>query len=281
MAAADEDEESEERETDAIEASRDWLGGIPAAPTEDWEIGFGGRLYDNWFEALAVDEPEETHPAYPAVGQQEGAATWRCKECHGWDYKGRDGEYGSGSHATGIVGIQAMVGADPSAIRAIIEDDTHGYTPEMIPPEAMDRLARFVTRGQHETALYFDYATGRALGEAEPGERYYQNICAPCHGFDGRRWNSRAIRTIRSTSAPWRSRTRSRPCTRSGTASPASRCRRCASWPGRTSRTSSPTSGPCRPNSAGRGLVFDLACAASPVGSDRGASLAQGRALPR
>ena len=183
MAAADEDEESEERETEAIEASRDWLGGIPAAPTEDWEIGFGGRLYDNWFEALAVDEPEGTHPAYPAVGQQKGAATWRCKECHGWDYKGRDGEYGSGSHATGIVGIQAMVGADPSAIRAIIEDDTHGYTPEMIPPEAMDRLARFVTRGQHETALYFDYATGRALGEAEPGERYYQNICAPCHGF--------------------------------------------------------------------------------------------------
>jgi thiosulfate dehydrogenase len=186
MAAADEDEESEERETEAIEASRDWLGGIPAAPTEDWEIGFGGRLYDNWFEALAVDEPEGTHPAYPAVGQQEGAATWRCKECHGWDYKGRDGEYGSGSHATGIVGIQAMVGADPSAIRAIIEDDTHGYTPEMIPPEAMDRLARFVTRGQHETALYFDAAAGRALGEAEPGERYYQNICAPCHGFDGK-----------------------------------------------------------------------------------------------
>ena len=188
MAAADEDEESEE-ETAALEASRDWLGGIPAAPTEDWEIGFGGRLYDNWFEALAVDEPEGTHPAYPAVGQQEGAATWRCKECHGWDYKGRDGDYGSGSHATGIVGIQAMIGADPSAIRAIIEDDTHGYTPEMIPPEAMDRLARFVTRGQHETALYFDYATGRALGEAEPGERYYQNICAPCHGFDGKALN--------------------------------------------------------------------------------------------
>ena len=189
MAAADEDEEQEERETEAIEASRDWLGGIPAAPTEDWEIGFGGRLYDNWFEALAVDEPEGTHPAYPAVGQQKGAATWRCKECHGWDYKGRDGDYGSGSHATGIVGIQAMIGADPSAIRAIIEDDTHGYTPEMIPPEAMDRLARFVTRGQHETALYFDYATGRALGEAEPGERYYQNICAPCHGFDGKALN--------------------------------------------------------------------------------------------
>ena len=89
VAIADEAEEANERErTEALEASRDWLGGIPAAPTEDWEIGFGGRLYDNWFEALATDEPEGTHPSYPAVGLQQGAATWRCKECHGWDYKG-------------------------------------------------------------------------------------------------------------------------------------------------------------------------------------------------
>jgi cytochrome c553 len=187
VASADEAEEGKDRER--LEASRDWLGGIPAAPTEDWEIGFGGRLYDNWYEALDVDEPEGTHPSYPAAGRQEGAATWRCKECHGWDYKGRDGRYASGSHATGIVGIQAMVGADPSAIRAIIGDATHGYTPEMIPPEAMDRLARFVTRGQHETDLYIDGASGKVRGEAEPGERYYQNICAPCHGFDGKALN--------------------------------------------------------------------------------------------
>ena len=187
VAVADEDEEAEERErTEALEASRDWLGGIPAAPTEDWEIGFGGRLYDNWFEALAVDEPEGTHPSYPAAGRQQGADTWRCKECHGWDYKGRDGTYGSGSHATGIVGIHTMVGADPSLIREIIADDTHRFTPEMIPPEAMDRLARFVTRGQHETDLYIDRATGKVRGEAAQGERYFQNICAPCHGFDGK-----------------------------------------------------------------------------------------------
>ena len=66
VAIADEAEEANERErTEALEASRDWLGGIPAAPTEDWEIGFGGRLYDNWFEALATDEPEGTHRRTP------------------------------------------------------------------------------------------------------------------------------------------------------------------------------------------------------------------------
>ena len=34
-----------------------------------------------------------------------GADTWRCKECHGWDYAGKDGAYGSGDHRTGIVGV--------------------------------------------------------------------------------------------------------------------------------------------------------------------------------
>ena len=34
-----------------------------------------------------------------------GAATWRCKECHGWDYMGVDGQYGHGPHKTGFPGI--------------------------------------------------------------------------------------------------------------------------------------------------------------------------------
>jgi mono/diheme cytochrome c family protein len=187
--SADEEEGEEGEDVESIEASRDWLGGIPAAPTEDWEIGFGGRLYDNWYETLAVDEPESTHPSYPETGRQEGASTWRCKECHGWDYKGKDGAYGEGSHATGIVGIQQMVGADPQIIRGIITDDTHGYTTEMIPDQAMERLALFVTRGQHETDFYIDTASKRVRGDAASGERYFQNICAPCHGFDGKALN--------------------------------------------------------------------------------------------
>jgi len=28
---------------------------------------------------------------------RSGKDTWRCKECHGWDYMGVDGAYGSGS----------------------------------------------------------------------------------------------------------------------------------------------------------------------------------------
>ena len=178
--------DEEEEDIDALEASRDWLGGIPAAPTEDWEIGFGGRLYDSWYEALDIDEPETTHPAYPTAGKAEGAATWRCKECHGWDYKGEAGAYGEGSsHFTGISGTQQMVGADPKRIQEILTDGTHQFTADVIPADAMERLALFVTRGQHDTDFYIDDAK-KVRGDAARGERYYQNICAACHGFDGR-----------------------------------------------------------------------------------------------
>ncbi len=179
----------EEGKTEQVRAAGDWLGAIPAAPTEDWSVAFGGRLYDNWYGALAKQPPDDTHRAYPKRGKKKGASTWRCKECHGWDYKGKDGAYGKGSHFTGIRGLRDMVGANPRHIVAAITDDTHGYTEDMIPPGNMEYLALFVTRGQHDVDFYIDSATKRARGDAARGERFYQNICAACHGFDGKAIN--------------------------------------------------------------------------------------------
>ncbi|MDI6800760.1 MAG: hypothetical protein QMD01_01690, partial [Thermodesulfovibrionales bacterium] len=69
------------------------------------QLVMGGVLYDNWLAELRV-KADKTHPSYPAEGKQKGAATWRCKECHGWDYKGKDGDYSKGNaRYTGIKGI--------------------------------------------------------------------------------------------------------------------------------------------------------------------------------
>ena len=179
----------EEGKTEQVRAAGDWLGAIPAAPTEDWAVAFGGRLYDNWYGALGQRPPVDTHPAYPDAGKKKGASTWRCKGCHGWDYKGRDGAYGEGSYFTGIRGLRDMVGADPRHIVAVMMDDTHGYTDDMIPSGNMEYLALFVTRGQHDVDFYIDGVTKRARGDAARGERFYQNICAACHGFDGKALN--------------------------------------------------------------------------------------------
>jgi len=161
----------------------------PPDETSIWSIARGGQLYDNWAAVLEEDLPNETHPAYPKAGKKKGADTWRCKECHGWDYKGAAGAYGSGSHFTGIKGLRDMVGMDPQAIHDIIMNDTHKYTEEMIPHNAMDKLALFVSLGQIDDDLYVDRETKKVRGFAQRGAPLFQTICAVCHGYDGKSMN--------------------------------------------------------------------------------------------
>jgi thiosulfate dehydrogenase len=160
--------------------------------TDTWLIAEGGKLYDNWSKVVYYDSTNlPTHPAYPKTGKQKGEVTWRCKECHGWDYKGKDGAYAKGSHFTGIKGIRDFVGMAPDRIVSVIRDKTHGYTEAMIPNRALSNIARFVNHGQLDTDKYVDRATKKTQGNATRGARFFQTICAICHGFDGKQVNFR------------------------------------------------------------------------------------------
>ncbi len=154
------------------------------AATNIWKIARGGQLYDKWYAVLDLDPPEGTHPAYPGVGQKSGATTFRCKECHGWDYRGADGTYASGSHFTGIKGVRGVVGTDAEVIEAILRDDTHALK-DILPRRSIEYLALFLSEGQLDMDLFIDRTTKKAKGDARRGAAFYQTICAVCHGFDG------------------------------------------------------------------------------------------------
>jgi thiosulfate dehydrogenase len=165
----------------------DYVSGSPSTPSEAWMLASGGRLYDNWIEALDQFRPEGTHPAWPeSNSKKKGATTWRCKSCHGWEYQGRDGHYRTGSYKTGIKGIRDWAGRQPNLIARVLRSPPHGFTEEMIPPDAMERLALFVGKGQHDADAYIDRRTGAVKGDARRGGGIFQNVCASCHGFDGR-----------------------------------------------------------------------------------------------
>ena len=164
-----------------------FVHGAPAQPSEAWLLAAGGRIYDKWWAALDRDEPGGTHPLYPATGQQSGKNTWRCEECHGWDYRGAAGIYRNGSHATGIKGIEGAIGWPEDKIAALMRG-SHAYTPEMINDAEMARLAAFVSRGQIDMSAYIDPETRQVTGgDADRGRAVFQTVCAACHGFDGRR----------------------------------------------------------------------------------------------
>jgi cytochrome c553 len=157
--------------------------------TNVFSIARGGQYYDKWWAVIDAEEPKGTHPAYGTEGKKKGASTWRCKECHGWDYKGKDGVYGSGSHYSGIKGITGKAGADPNEIAKIIRGAPHNFTAEMLPDKSLEKLALFVSKGQIDMDKYIDRETKKAKGDAGRGARFYQTMCANCHGFDGKTIN--------------------------------------------------------------------------------------------
>jgi thiosulfate dehydrogenase len=158
-------------------------------PGDIWAVARGGQLYDNWMSVMERDPPAGTHPAYPADAKKSGAATWRCKECHGWDYMGAEGAYASGSHRTGIEGVQGVIGMDPEAIHEIIMNETHAITEDVMPHSAMEKLALFLSRGQIDMDRYIDRESKVVRGSPRRGAAPYQTICAVCHGFDGKEIN--------------------------------------------------------------------------------------------
>lgn len=169
--------------------AQDFVHGAPEYPSEPWLLAAGGRIYDDWASALDRAEIETTNPAYPVAtnADQSGHTTWRCKECHGWDYLGKDGIYSKGSHFTGIPGIDGAIGKPVDEIARTLRDANHPYTPEMITEDEMLRVAAFVSRGQVDMRTFLDYETRTVnAGDVNHGREIFQTTCAACHGFDGR-----------------------------------------------------------------------------------------------
>ena len=114
-------------------------------------------------------------------------STWRCKECHGWDYLGAEGIYRQGSHFTGIQGVMGAQGRPVEALLRTLRDENHPYTTEMITDEEMQRVALFINRGLVDMRSFIDMETRQVnAGDADRGREIFQTTCAACHGFDGR-----------------------------------------------------------------------------------------------
>jgi len=161
---------------------------VPAQAETESSKARGGKLYDKWYAVVGAKAPTTSHPLYPAdkAYAQEPKANWRCKECHGWDYRGVDGAYKSGKHASGIKGIDAAAGRDMGDIVALLKDEKHGYGDKLGEADLND-LAMFVSAGQVDMDPFIDRASKKIGGDAEKGAAYYNTMCANCHGEDGKK----------------------------------------------------------------------------------------------
>ena len=151
------------------------------------DIATGGALYDKWWVVAGVAEPSDDHPLWDrrpdkTSNTRFGSTTHRCKECHGWDYKGVDGAYSTGSHRTGFPGIRGTT-KSPQEIFDLIKN-AHGFGALGLRDPALWDLTKFVLEGAIDTDQIID-RSGAFTGDRAAGKAPYDRSCVSCHGADG------------------------------------------------------------------------------------------------
>lgn len=155
------------------------------APAAD-DVTRGALLYDKWYAALGQPAPAGDMPLWSAqtTNTRSGPETWRCVECHGWDYKGKDGAYGSGSHYTGFPGVYGTQ-ADVAAVLEGKTNPAHDFS-AYLDETSRKQLAAFIREGLIDDSQYIDTVTLKTKGgDPANGQALYDAHCATCHGADG------------------------------------------------------------------------------------------------
>lgn len=152
------------------------------------DIKLGGLLYDNWPKIKNV-KIYSSHPLYPFKNKKKGNITWRCKECHGWDYLGKDGSYSNNLHFTGIKGLYDARDKAPEELYAAITDkmSAHDFTKNLyLSVDDIWALVKFIREGLIDVNTIVS-TLGIANGKLDRGRHLYWKQCAECHGADGKK----------------------------------------------------------------------------------------------
>jgi thiosulfate dehydrogenase len=170
-----------------IQAADDSASSLPEQ-YQQASVKTGAQVYDNW-PKLNGTKLETNQPLYPASSSQKGIDTWRCQECHGWDYIGKRGSYQSGPHATGIGGVAGNRNTPVNKIFTAIEGKggKHNFG-DYLNEEQLWAVTKFIREGIYNASQIID-GKGMARGHVNEGKILYKGHCAKCHGDDGRNYD--------------------------------------------------------------------------------------------
>ncbi len=160
--------------------------------TETMRISRGGQLYDNWWKtSTGVEKPTEDHPLWKTQtdNKRSGYSTYRCKECHGWDYRGKEGAYSKGSHYTGFQGVyEASQKMSIAELEGVLRGETnkdHNFT-KFLSQEDIADLALFQKHGTIDLMKLVNTDTSLVGGDISEGSSFFSKNCmTECHGPTG------------------------------------------------------------------------------------------------
>ena len=154
----------------------------------------GGQLYIAWDQLIPPEEIPPQHPLWPkeASSQVPPVLTWRCVNCHGWDYSGSTGKTLSGAYRSmGYPGLFRLTSASLEEITPWLnglEYTEHDFT-NYLSGQDLINLAAFISSGLVAPELIADPETYIVQGTLEVGDTVYEEYCSSCHGLEGERIN--------------------------------------------------------------------------------------------
>jgi thiosulfate dehydrogenase len=154
-------------------------------------VSRGAQIYDDWTKVIPdAPVPVGNNPVWSRQtnNTRSGLDTWRCVECHGWDYQGNTGAFRSGSNFTGFPGILETAGYNRGELVAALDgssDAQHNFT-SMLSEDDVDSVIAFIQTGLINDNEYIDLVTRKVIGgDLNNGKQKYGQACSSCHGEDG------------------------------------------------------------------------------------------------
>ena len=161
----------------------------------------GGRLYAAWDQLLGAPETGlEQQPLWPTtgIGSIPPTLTWRCVNCHGWDYAGSSGRtlttVNRNMDYPGLFGVTADTPEEIFPILNGLNNPEHDFTPPLEAQDLLD-LAAFLAANLVQPELIADPESLAAAGTIEVGEAGYTEYCLGCHGLEGEKINLGTVQT--------------------------------------------------------------------------------------
>lgn len=173
-----------------------------------WQESIGGQLYSDWPRVLLFRGPFTKHPLWTGSAAALNTETWRCVNCHGWDYRGSAGVGGDLGVVPNVPGLRHLVGASRRTVADGIRHQNHGFAAEQLSADALSYLVGFLIDGQR--AVVDLAARARESGaDVKAGAERYRDVCQVCHGPTGSQLNlgtersPATLQTLAQTN-PWK-----------------------------------------------------------------------------